>query len=134
MIKIKAVAIASFTHGSLSLKRGDEAEFTEPTFVALAAHALVREADAKPAAVAQTRNVRAARPPSNKKAPPPLNKSVGNADPVVTEGAPGVTEQSGSEAERDGESGEGSDVADEPAADSSSEGAADASANSATDD
>lgn len=70
---IKAIAISAFTHGSQNLQRGDEAEFSPPTFTALAAHGLVRE---KVEAAPQTKtSARAARTPANKKAPELLNKS-----------------------------------------------------------
>ena len=36
---IKAIALAAFTHGPLNLRRGEEAEFSPPTFTALAAPA-----------------------------------------------------------------------------------------------
>lgn len=78
---IKAIALSAFTHGPLNLRRGEEAEFSPPTFTALAAHGLVREASAPQAeqpAPAQ-RTQRAARAPSNKKAPEFDNKAAADA-------------------------------------------------------
>ena len=90
-MSIKAIVISSFVHGALSLRRGDEAEFSEPTFAALAAHGLVRAKDDPSAgAVDQAqppaRTTRAARPPSNKRAPDPLNKSASSDAPAVAGG------------------------------------------------
>ena len=83
---IKAIALAAFTHGPLNLRRGEEAEFSPPTFTALAAHGLVREASAPQAeqqAPAQ-RTQRAARTPSNKKAPETDNKAAADATAPTT--------------------------------------------------
>lgn len=76
---IKAIATASFVHGSQSLKRGEEADFTLSTFTALAANGLVREKPAEQAESAPARVQRAARAPSNKKAPEVLNKAAPDA-------------------------------------------------------
>ena len=95
---IKAIALAAFTHGPLNLRRGEEAEFSPPTFTALAAHGLVREASAPQAeqpAPAQ-RTQRAARAPSNKKAPEPDNKAATAATaappPAADAAAPSAVE------------------------------------------
>ena len=85
---IKAIAITAFVHGSLNLRRGQEAEFSEPTFTALAAHGLVRAQEgphAGPDDQTQTpaRATRAARTPSNKRASDPLNKSTPSDAPAA---------------------------------------------------
>ena len=93
---IKAIALTAFTHGPLNLRRGEEAEFSPPTFTALAAHGLVREASApqaeQPAPAQRTqrtqRTQRAARAPSNKKAPEPDNKAAADATAPTTAPAP----------------------------------------------
>ena len=90
---IKAIALSAFTHGPLNLRRGEEAEFSPPTFTALAAHGLVREASAPQAeqpAPAQ-RTQRAARAPSNKKAPEFDNKAAADATAPTTAPAPDAT-------------------------------------------
>lgn len=71
---IKAIAITSFVHGAHTLKRGEEAEFTPPTFTALAAHGLVREKP-EPVDLAPARPQRTARTPANKKAPELQNQA-----------------------------------------------------------
>lgn len=76
---IKAIATASFVHGSQSLKRGEEADFTPSTFTALAAHGLVREKTEMPAEPSAPRAQRAARAPSNKKAPELQNQGAPDA-------------------------------------------------------
>ena len=90
---IKAIALAAFTHCTLNLRRGEEAEFSPPTFTALAAHGLVREASppqAEQQAPAQ-RTLRAARALSNKKAPEPDNKAAAEATAPTTAPAPDAT-------------------------------------------
>lgn len=95
---IKAIALAAFTHGPLNLRRGEEAEFSPPTFTALAAHGLVREASppqAEQQASAQ-RTQRAARTLSNKKAPETDNKAAtavtDSAAPAADAAAPSAVE------------------------------------------
>ena len=88
---ITAIAISAFVHGSLNMQRGDEAEFTEPTFTALAAHGLVRAKgdDGAAGAIQQPiRNTRAARTPSNKRAPDLANKTAASGEVVTAGGTP----------------------------------------------
>lgn len=88
---IKAIATTAFVHGPLKLQRGDEAEFSPPTFTALAAQGLVREkADPSPEPVtpATTKPTRAARAPANKKAPDLQTQATApDAVPVPTDTA-----------------------------------------------
>lgn len=89
---IKAIALSAFTHGALTLRRGDEAEFSPPTFTALAAHGLVRDASA-PQVQPPQRAQRAARTPSNKKAQEPDNKTTTDAAaPGADQAAPAAIE------------------------------------------
>ena len=97
---IKAIALTAFVHGSLKLQRGDEADFSPPTFTALAAHGLVREATAEQAQPPAQRTQRAARAPANKKAAEPENKA-GKAPDVGAQGAadPSASAESGAVAD-----------------------------------
>ena len=83
---VKAIALTAFVHGALKLQRGDEADFSPPTFTALAAHGLVREATAEQAQPPAQGTQRATRAPANKKAAEPENKE-GKAPDVGTQGA-----------------------------------------------
>lgn len=85
---IKTIATASFVHGAHNLKRGQEAEFTPATFTALAAHGLVREKTEQPDPT-PARTQRAARAPSNKKAPELQNQAAPDAAPATDAAAPG---------------------------------------------
>ncbi|MDP3228392.1 MAG: hypothetical protein Q8N13_10510 [Acidovorax sp.] len=73
---IKAIVISTFVHGASTYRPGDQAEFSPPVFASLAGHGLVQEAPAPSAeqTTAVQRTQRAARTPSNKKAPEPDNK------------------------------------------------------------
>lgn len=82
---IKAIATASFVHGPQSLKRGEEADFTLSTFTALAAHGLVREKIEKQADPSPPRAQRAARTPSNKKAPDLQNQAAPDSATTAVE-------------------------------------------------
>lgn len=84
---IKAIAITSFVHGAHTLKRGEEAEFTPPTFTALAAHGLVREKP-EPVDLAPARPQRAARAPTNKKAPELQNQAMPDTTTPAAPAAP----------------------------------------------
>ena len=95
---IKANVISTFVHGASTYRPGDQAEFSPPVFASLAGHGLVTEAPAPHAeqtAPAQ-RTQRAARTPSNKKAPEPDNKAATDtaapaADPAASD-TPGAVD------------------------------------------
>ena len=79
---IKAIVISTFVHGASTYRPGDQADFSPPVFASLAGYGLVGEAPAPHAeqtAPAQ-RTHRAARTPSNKKAPEPDNKKAPEPD------------------------------------------------------
>lgn len=94
---IKAIAITAFVHGPLKLKRGDEAEFSPPTFTALEAQGLVRaktEPAPEPTTPAASKPTRAARTPANKKAPDLQNQATAT-DPTAPPAADTPTDGTG---------------------------------------
>ena len=71
---IEAIVLSTFVHGSATHYPGDTAEFSRLTFEELAGRGLVRDKASEPESP-PARTTRAARTPSNKKAPEPDNKS-----------------------------------------------------------